>query len=133
VATTARFTKIVLVAPITGTNNGDGSISFTVPLDGATIEFASSVLRVKDLGVTEAKLGLSDVTTANATTGRHGLLPKLDGNSAHFLTGTGAWATPVPDPSLQTTVWMPLTTVVGGVPDLVWSGTDNLIPTLGPL
>jgi hypothetical protein len=28
--------------------------------------------------------------------------------------------------------WMPLTTVVGGVPDLVWDSTDNLIPTYGP-
>lgn len=26
--------------------------------------------------------------------------------------------------------WMPLTTVVSGVPDLVWDGDDELIPTL---
>jgi len=28
--------------------------------------------------------------------------------------------------------WMPLTTVVGGVPDLVWDSTSSLIPTYGP-
>jgi hypothetical protein len=32
----------------------------------------------------------------------------------------------------DTAGWMPLTTVVGGVPDLVWDATDSLIPTYGP-
>ena len=30
-------------------------------------------------------------------------------------------------------VWMPLTTVVGGVPELVWDSDDSLIPTLVPI
>lgn len=29
--------------------------------------------------------------------------------------------------------WMPLTTVVGGEPELVWDGDDSLIPTLTPI
>lgn len=33
-------------------------------------------------------------------------------------------------PSLDTLVWMPLTTVVGGDPVLVWDSDDSLIPTL---
>src|ERR1051325_2930096 len=36
----------------------------------------------------------TDVTTLNASTGAHGLLPKLDNNSAHFLNGQGGWTTP---------------------------------------
>lgn len=36
----------------------------------------------------------SNTTTLNATTSAHGLLPKLDGNTAHFLRGDGTWATP---------------------------------------
>ncbi len=36
----------------------------------------------------------TDITTLNASTSAHGLLRKLDGNSAHFLDGTGAWSTP---------------------------------------
>lgn len=36
----------------------------------------------------------TDITTLNASTSAHGLLPKLDNNSAHFLNGQGAWATP---------------------------------------
>jgi len=43
---------------------------------------------------TEAALSLSDNTTANASTGKHGLLPKLDGESGHFLNGARSWATP---------------------------------------
>lgn len=30
-------------------------------------------------------------------------------------------------------VWMPLTTVVGGEPELVWDANNSLIPTLIPL
>lgn len=41
-----------------------------------------------------ALAGFTDVTTANATTSQHGLLLKLDGNTAHFLNGNGAWTTP---------------------------------------
>ena len=33
-------------------------------------------------------------TTLNATTGHHGLCPKLSGNTAHFLRGDGTFATP---------------------------------------
>lgn len=33
----------------------------------------------------------------------------------------------------STHVWMPLTTVVGGVPELVWDADNSLIPTLVPI
>lgn len=36
----------------------------------------------------------SDNTALNATTSAHGLLPKLDGDSSHFLNGQGGWTTP---------------------------------------
>ena len=36
----------------------------------------------------------TDVTTLNSSTSTHGLLPKLDNTSTHFLDGTGAWSTP---------------------------------------
>ena len=35
-----------------------------------------------------------DNTDLNASDSRHGLLPKLDNNSAHFLDGQGNWSTP---------------------------------------
>lgn len=37
----------------------------------------------------------SDITTRNASTSAHGLLPKLDNIATHFLNGQGNWATPV--------------------------------------
>jgi hypothetical protein len=36
-------------------------------------------------------------------------------------------------PADDTLVWMPLTTVTGGTPELVWDADDSLIPTLTPL
>lgn len=43
-------------------------------------------------GLTEGALsGLTDVTTANATTSQHGLLPKLSGNASDALKGDGTW------------------------------------------
>ena len=36
----------------------------------------------------------SDITTRNASTSAHGLLPKLDNIATHFLNGQGNWATP---------------------------------------
>lgn len=37
------------------------------------------------------------------------------------------------DPADDTKVWLPLTTVSAGVPELVWDGDDQLIPTLTPI
>jgi hypothetical protein len=42
--------------------------------------------------ITEAKLSFSDVTTANATAGAHGLLPKLSGNGSDCLRGDGSFS-----------------------------------------
>lgn len=59
---------------------------------------ASSALAVGPIGggnnVTDATLTLTDITTNNASTSKHGFLPKLDGNTAHFLDGTGALVSP---------------------------------------
>lgn len=42
----------------------------------------------------ENSLNLSDNTTNNASTSKHGFLLKLDNNAAHYMDGTGAWSTP---------------------------------------
>ncbi len=39
-------------------------------------------------------LTFTDTTTWNATTSKHGLLPKLDGDSTHFLNGNGGFSVP---------------------------------------
>lgn len=42
----------------------------------------------------EAALALTDVTTANASTTKHGFLKKLDNASTSYMNGQGNWATP---------------------------------------
>jgi hypothetical protein len=54
---------------------------------GASVPAYSAVLPA-DLDVS------ADNTTANATTGHHGLLPKLDSSASKYLDGSGAWSTP---------------------------------------
>ena len=49
------------------------------------------------------------------------------GDGELLIDATGGGATPA-----DTLAWMPLTTVTGGVPELVWDATDDLIPTLTP-
>lgn len=45
-------------------------------------------------GGSDATITFTDITTNNSSTSKHGFLPKLDGNAAHYLDGTGAWSTP---------------------------------------
>jgi hypothetical protein len=40
--------------------------------------------------VVENDLSISDVTTANASTSKHGLMPKRDGNANHFFNGNNS-------------------------------------------
>jgi hypothetical protein len=145
---TGRFTGLDLtVAPVRGTDLGGGVMRITVPLDNTTIEWSGTAVRIKDGGVTTAKLAASavtepkllfvDVTTGNATTGQHGLLPKLSGNVGDVFRGDGTFgappAPPAPDPSTDTKVWMPLSTTVGGDDVLVYDASHQLIPTLTPI
>jgi hypothetical protein len=43
--------------------------------------------------ITEGELSLSDVTTADVTTDRHGFVPKMTGSDADVLRGDGTWTT----------------------------------------
>lgn len=49
--------------------------------------------QIRDTSVTEAKLSLSDVTTGDVTTSRHGFVPKAPNDSNQFLNGLGQWST----------------------------------------
>ncbi len=58
--------------------------------DGQWIDAVQST-GVPDGSITEAKLGLSDNTIANASTTKHGLMPKLSGNATDFAAGDGTY------------------------------------------
>lgn len=66
--------------------------------------------------IAEAGFTFTDNTTANATTGRHGLLPKLSGTATEYLDGSGAWSTPGGGGSAVTR--------------FAWERASNGVPTL---
>lgn len=68
-----------------GTDVADADVADDITLTNIT---QITNRKLDDLGTPD------DNTDLNATTTYHGLLPKLDNNSAHFLDGTGAWSTP---------------------------------------
>jgi len=41
--------------------------------------------------ILESYLSFSDITTANASTSKHGLMPKADGTSSHYWGGDATW------------------------------------------
>lgn len=87
---THATTPLLLNNLAVGNGLGDlkvGDLSGDVTTSGslATVIGASKVL--------ETMLGLTDLTTANATTLKHGLLPKLDGSATKALLGDGTWGT----------------------------------------
>jgi hypothetical protein len=69
------------------------------------------------LSIREADLALTDVTTNNASTTKHGLLPKLNGTSTTYLDGTGNFTTPstgMPGSGTVTTVSVASTNGLAG-------------------
>ena len=54
----------------------------------------SSTATIQPQTVTETKLLLSDTTTGNVSTAKHGFAPKLSNSATTYLDGTGAWTTP---------------------------------------
>lgn len=104
-AAVATLTNKTLTAPVinspTGLVKGDvglGNVDNTsdatknsaaATLTNKTINGASNTLQVR-----EADLNLSDNTTNDASTTKHGLLPKLPGGTTSYLRADGAWATP---------------------------------------
>ncbi len=108
-----------------GSGGGGGSgvtdISTTSPIvaSGAT----GSVALSHDVSGVTAAYG--DATHVPVVT--------FDAEGHATAASTVALSIPSSDPSTDTKVWMPLTTVVGGVPQLVWDANNSLIPTLVPI
>lgn len=83
--TTGKLLKGGKAAPsgdIVGTSD-------TQTITAKTISGANNTLTVR-----EADLSLADNTTGNATTSRHGFVPKLPNDNTLFLDGTGVFSAP---------------------------------------
>lgn len=59
-----------------------------------TVSSSGAVWTIDNAAVTEAKIGLSDNTTNDVDTTKHGFTPKAPNDTAKFLRGDGAWAVP---------------------------------------
>lgn len=86
-------------ASLTGiTASQVGAVPTTRTINGYDLS-ANRTLTYTDVGAAasshnqaETTITFTDITTNNASTTKHGFLPKLDDNAAHFLNGKGEWA-----------------------------------------
>lgn len=70
--------------------------------------------------IVETDLSFSDVATANTSTTKHGLAPKLDNNPLHFLNGQGGFSTPAGSGG---TITGPVSSVIGHL--ATWGDTGG--------
>jgi len=68
--------------------------SVTILYSGGPLGTPASGTLTNATGLTEAGLSLADNTINNVSISNHGFVKKLDGNSAHFLDGTGNFTAP---------------------------------------
>lgn len=96
-AAPAEFT--VSGSPVTGSGTltltkaeQSANLVFAAPSSGPAAQPGFRSLVAADLpSIAEAKFLFSDITTANASTVMHGLLPKLSGSGSDCFRGDGTW------------------------------------------
>lgn len=93
-------------APVTSVNTLTGSVVLTtsnindstdkryITDAQRTVLAATSGSNTGDQTISDATISLTDILTGNASTSKHGFLPKLNGNVNTFLDGTGGFSSP---------------------------------------
>jgi len=92
------------------TNVASTTIGNGLAFDGTTLYSTN---------LAESQLALTDVTTANASTTKHGFAPKYPNDATKYLDGTGAYSVPAGGGGGGASVWVPNTA-------LTYSGGTNL-------
>lgn len=127
----------------------DAASALSAHLGDASDAHDASAVSVLDSGAhfaaTDVEAALAEEATAREahvadTTDAHDASAISITDSGGYFTGTDVeaalqelGAAPSGSPADDTFVWMPLTTIDGGEPVLVWDGDDSLIPDLVPL
>lgn len=91
-----------MVADVSATFDFADNFRIGVPNGGTgQVTFTSGFLKANGTNpfstvpnIVENDLSFSDVTTGNASTTKHGFLPKLNNDDTYFLSGKGTWAVP---------------------------------------
>lgn len=83
----------VQTGDLTGDVSTSGSTATTIGLQAVTTaklaDTAVTTAKIAAANVTEPLFGFTDITTANVSSSKHGLMPKLDGNANHVLNQSG--------------------------------------------
>jgi hypothetical protein len=79
-------------APWLGFGGGGGAITLSGDVSGSGTGSITATIGAGK--VLESMFGFTDITTANVSTTRHGLTPKLPNDATLFLNGTGGWSAP---------------------------------------
>jgi hypothetical protein len=78
----------------------NGAATLTLPTTSGTVALTSQITGINsgvntgDQVISDATLSLTDVTTGNVSTTKHGFVPKAPNDATKFLNGVGAWTTP---------------------------------------
>lgn len=79
--------------------------------------------------VVEADMSLSDVTTLNVSTTKHGFVPKAPNDTTKFLRGDATWSTVSVTAAAVSAVgyWSPLTNGDPVTPELIWDSFGDTV------
>lgn len=80
----------------TGGDTGTGNVvrATSATLTTPNLGTPSAATLTNATGLPEGGLSLTDITTNNVSTSKHGFVPKAPNDATQFLNGTGAWSVP---------------------------------------
>lgn len=102
----APLSRVANTITLAASGIAAGSYGSSTQVARYTIDIYGRITAVVAQTITPAEslVTFTDITTNNASTTKHGYLPKLTGNAAQYLDGTGAWSAPPSGITIGSTV-----------------------------
>ena len=114
-------TSVTASAPLASSGGAIPNISLTIPSDNTKFLDGSGTFDT----VKDSDLSLSDITTNDVSTSKHGFAPKAPNDTAKFLRGDGTWAVPAGGSS---GIAVGTTAVTSGtIGRIFFQGTGNVV------